>query len=890
MGSFSHWRNLASIGVVLLGIGAARAAPTAWVSDKARPGDFPLVSGGRAADVVYAAEDFKVVAIAAQNFAADVERVTGRKPAVRTDASGQGAPAVLAGTLGRSPLIDGLVKVGRLDATGLRGQWETYLITTVADPLPDVARALVVVGSDRRGTAYGLLELSEAIGVSPWYWWADVAPRKRSELYVAPGTRRFGPPSVKYRGIFLNDEDWGLQPWAAKTFAPAEGGIGPKVYEKVFELLLRLKANTLWPAMHACTKPFNSFPEDARLAGDYGIVMGSSHAEPMLRDNVGEWTAPQEEYNYVTNRADVLRYWEERVAANGRYENIYTLGMRGIHDSPIVGPKTDAERVQTLEQIFADQRALLAEYVNPDVTQVAQAFMPYKEVLRLYHEGLRVPDDVTIVWPDDNFGYIRQFPTPAERQRSGGFGVYYHISYLGSPLAYIWVCTTPPALIWEEMSKAYDHGVNRLWILNVGDLKPAEIDITFFMQMAWDIHRWRRDNLPDYLVDWAARQFGHEHAHEIADIMAEYYLLNFQRKPEHLQWWLPNQPPRPSPFTPAEIRARLAAFARLRAQVDRLAALLPAATRDAFFELVQYPVTGTALANERYFDGERAALEEATRPAEAAKLAAQATAADAALREQTRYFNDELAGGKWRHILALEPADNQWRSFRIAPWKVPQFALAAPELVAAARPSVAPPGFTGLVEEGGVVSIEAGHYTAKVDRGGAGWDVVPGLGRTGRAVAIFPTTMPGISPEKIAAAAPRLDFAIDLAKAGEFPVQVYLLPTHPLAGETLRFALGLDAAPPQLVGLEVNDGGPEWAQGVLNATRVAATRLKVATPGRHVLHLYGVDAGVVVDKIVIGSDPKPGYLGPPETRVPWSTRPGRAPGSAPSSGRDARRR
>jgi hypothetical protein len=437
MGSSTSSRKLASIGVVLLGIGAVGAAcaanygaawatPTAWVSDQARPGDFPLVRGGRAADVVYAAEDFKVVAIAALHFAADVGRVTGRKPAVRTDVSGQGAPVVLAGTLGHNRLIDGLVKAGRLDVTGLRGQWETYLITTVADPLPHVPRALAVVGSDRRGTAYGLFELSEAIGVSPWYWWADVAPRKRSELYLATGTRRFGPPSVKYRGIFLNDEDWGLQPWAAKTFAPAEGGIGPKVYEKVFELLLRLKANTLWPAMHACTKPFNSFPEDARLANDYGIVMGSSHAEPMLRDNVGEWTAPPEEYNHVTNRAGVLRYWEERVTANGRYENIYTLGMRGIHDSPIVGPKTDAERVQTLEQIFADQRALLAKYVNANVTQVAQAFTPYKEVLRLYHEGLRVPDDVTIVWPDDNFGYIRQFPTPAERRRSGGFGIYYH--------------------------------------------------------------------------------------------------------------------------------------------------------------------------------------------------------------------------------------------------------------------------------------------------------------------------------------------------------------------------------------------------------------------------------------------------------------------------------
>jgi len=845
--------------------GVARAAPEPWVSEMARPGDFPLVSAGWAADVVYAAEDFPVVAIAARDFAADVERVTGRKPDVRT-AAGAG-PAVLAGTLGHSPLIDGLVKAGKLDVGALRGQWESFLITTVADPLPGVPQALVVAGSDRRGTAYGLFELSQAIGVSPWYWWADVAPKKHAELYLAAGTRRFGPPSVKYRGIFLNDEDWGLQPWAAKTFAPEEGGIGPKVYVRVFELLLRLKANTLWPAMHACTQPFNSFPEDARLADEYGIVMGSSHAEPMLRDNVGEWTAPHEDYNYVTNRAGVLHYWEERVAANGRYENLYTLGMRGIHDSPIVGPKTDAERVATLEQIFKDQRALLAKYVNPDVAAVPQAFTPYKEVLPLYREGLRVPEDVTIVWPDDNFGYIRQFPNAADRNRAGGFGVYYHVSYLGSPLSYLWLCTTPPALIWEEMSKAYGQGVNRIWILNVGDLKPAEVDIEFFLQMAWDMRRWRRDHLPDFLRDWAARQFGPEHAAEIAGIMAEYYLLNFQRKPEHLQWWLPHQPPRPSPFTPAEISRRLTAFAGLRARVDRVAAALPAADRDAFYELVAYPVRATALANERYFDGEQAALDAAADAKVAAELAARATAADAELKAATAYFNDELAGGKWRHLLSLEPADDQWRSIRLAPWTLPHYSTLPPPVIPSGPSVAAPAGFDGFVETDGVVSIDAGHYTAKVDCDSAGWASVPGLGRTGGAVAIFPTTMPDVPAGRLASAAPRLDYAVEFARGGDVTVHVYLLPTHPLTGGALRFGLGLDGAAPRLVALDVNDGGPEWGQGVLDATRIATATLDVSASGLHTLQLYGVEAGVVVDKIVIdGGGLTPSYLGPPETR------------------------
>ena len=852
---------LLALAVCLTG-GAARVSAQSLVSDRPRPGDFPLVSAGHAADVIYAADDFPVVAIAAHDFAADVERVTGQKPAVRTDAPEPGAPAVLAGTLGHSPLIDGLVTAGKINASALRGQWESFLITTVATPLPDVPRALVVVGSDRRGTAYGLFELSRTIGVSPWTWWADVAPRKRSELYLMGFERRYGPPSVKYRGIFLNDEDWGLQPWAAQTFSPEDGGIGPKVYARIFELLLRLKADTLWPAMHACTKPFNSLPENARLADEYGIVMGSSHAEPMLRNNVGEWTAPHEDYNYVTNRVAVLKYWEERVAANGHYENIYTLGMRGIHDSPMVGPKTDAERVATLEQIFADQRALLTKYVHPDVTRVPQAFTPYKEVLPLYREGLRVPDDVTIVWPDDNFGYIRRFPTAADRGRAGGFGVYYHVSYLGGPLSYLWICTTPPALIWEEMTKAYEHGADRIWILNVGDLKPAEIDIDFFLQLAWDAQRWRRDDQLAFLCDWAARQFGPEQADEIGSILAEYYLLGYQRKPEHLQWWLPNQPPRPSPFTPEEAARRLAAFADLRARVDRVAAALPAAEQDAFFELVAYPVRGAALANERYFDGERAALQNA------ADLALKAVTANAGLQELTRQFNEQVAGGKWHGILSLEPADEQWRSIRLAPWTLPDFAL-APESAAPAGPSaVPPPGFQGFAEKDGIVAIDAGHFTGRADVSGAGWESVPGLGRTGGAVAVFPTTRPDVPPAQVASLAPRLDYAVDLAQAGTLGVQVYLLPTHPLAGDSLRFALGLDDAPPQLVELDVKDGGPEWAQGVLDATRVATSTLDAAA-GPHVLHLYGIAAGVVVDKIVLHRGaPPPGYLGPPETRVP----------------------
>src|SRR2546425_225601 len=366
--------------------------------------------------------------------------------------------------------------------------------------------------------------------------------------------------------------------------------------------------------------------------------MGSSHAEPMLRNNVTEWTDKPENYDYTKNADGVRKYWEDRAAQNGRYESIFTLGMRRIHDSPIVGPKTQPERIKVLEQIFSDQRAMLAKHVNPDATKVAQIFCPYKEVVADYRAGLKVPDDVTIVWPDDNFGYIRYFPTAEELQRPGGFGVYYHISYLGGPLSYLWLDTTPPALIWEEMSKAYDHGVRNFWMLNVGDLKPAEISIELFMQMGWDLSRWRREHLNDFLTQWAATKFGSNHAHEIAEVMNDYYRLGFARKPEFLQWNLANEKPRPSDLTSVdygdEVQRRLDDYDALMARADRLYAETPSAQRDALYELVVYPVRGAALANRRYFAYEKSAEYLSQGRASAIEWARRAKDADAQLNAE----------------------------------------------------------------------------------------------------------------------------------------------------------------------------------------------------------------------------------------------------------------
>jgi len=872
-----------ALGLTILS--SALAADPGWVRDSGAPGDFRLADRSQAASILVAPSDFECVRLAAGLFTEDVGRVTGRRPVLVITPDRSSASAVIVGTLGHSPLIDRLVATGRLDAGRLRGQWETFCIATVDG-------SLVIAGSDRRGTAYGVFELSRAIGVSPWSWWADVTPAHRDRLFVAAGTRNFGPPSVQYRGIFINDEDWGLQPWAAKTFEPQTGNIGPKTYARICELLLRLKANTLWPAMHECSSAFNLNPENRVVADRYGIVMGSSHCEPLLRNNVGEWPRDnQPAYNFLTNPQGVTDYWEERLRTNGKYENFYTIGMRGIHDGPMQGPRGETQIVDTLEKIFAVQRGLLAKYVNPDPARVPQIFCPYKEVLAYYLHDLKVPPDVTIVFPDDNFGYMRYYPTAEQiAARPGGFGAYYHISYLGSPLSYVWLNTTPPPLIWEELSKAYDHGIRKFWMLNVGDLKPGEIGIDFFLQMAWDIDRWNRKTLPGYLESFAAEQFGPDHVPEIAGVLADYYRLGYQRKPEHLQWYLGREKPRQSTLTDPEELERLARYQELAARTRKLAAAIPAGLQDAFYELVEYPVLGSEAANRRFVAGEMAARSLGRNPAAARDWVGQFDAGTAALTTLADHYNNDLGGGKWRGIMEDDPLLAS-RAYRNATLRL------APELQALSQPPGDRSGPTGpplpglpplsdrkprqgaFAEVDGAVSMLACDYSAKSDQPGAAWQLIPGLGTVGNAMAVFPTTAPAIDPAQAATAAPSLEYRFNLAGAGEATVHYDLVPTQPLVyGSGLRFAVAIDGAAPQLVTIQAGTGAEAgvsraWQENVLDNTTTTQTRATFATAGPHSLRIYMVDPGVVLERIVVDlGGLRPSYLGPPETLAAVTSR------------------
>ena len=662
---------------LFFGAAPARAASDLVVRERAQKNDFPLFANGRAAAILHDDGDAKVVGIAADLLGQDVQRVTGVDAATAFDAS----RAVIIGTLEGSALVREAVASG-IDVGALRGQWESYRISVVDNPLPqshpNVKRALLIIGSDRRGAAYGTFTLSESIGVSPWYWWADVPAARHANLFIAPQTLNQGPPSVKYRGIFINDEDFGLKPWASKHFDPALGDIGPQTYAKVFELMLRLRANICWPAMHEVTTAFNGFPDNKRVADDYAIVMSASHAEPMLYNNATEWHKNVDgEWNYLTNAAQLHKVWDERLKTNGQYENVYQVGMRGIHDSPMPGGTLD-EKARTLERVFADQRAILENRVGKPAAQVPQIFTPYKEVLGIYRTGLEVPDDVTIMWVDDNHGYLRQLSNARERKRTGGSGVYYHLSYWGAPEDFLWLSSVSPSLMSYELNKAYAYGADRVWVFNVGDIKPAEKELTFAMKMAWNINAGTAQMALDFPRQWAGETFGPQFAAPIGQILNEYYRLAQRGKPEHLNL---------VSFAPAERAQRLADYRSIAARAHAIGAQIPARFKDAYFQLVLYPIVASALQNEKFLLARDSLQLASMGDQNALKVAAQAQSAYDGIARLTDFYNNGVAGGKWRGM--MDSKQNNRASFQMPP-------VATPEKIAQ-KPS---PGYDMDVSQG----------------------------------------------------------------------------------------------------------------------------------------------------------------------------------------------
>lgn len=637
-------RVILAFGVAATAFGGIGAGLTTnLLSTALQPGGFALVSTGQAATFVTDPADWPGVLRTAGDLQKDIARVTGIQPAQCTDGKVAGKLAVIIGTVGKSRWIDGLIQERKIDVAAIAGKWESFLITTVSNPIPGVAQALVIAGSDKRGTIFGSYELSEQIGVSPWYWWADVPVAPRSELFIMPGSFVQGPPAVKYRGIFINDEEPGFGQWARGKF----GGINSKMYTNVFELILRLRGNYLWPAMWG--RAFNEDdPLNPQLADEYGIVMGTSHHEPMLRAQA-EWTKHRRDFgsgmwNYATNEDGLKRFWAEGIERNKKFESLVTIGMRGDGDEPMARDGDEPANIQLMERIVADQRAILARVVNPDPTKIPQLWALYKEVADYYEHGLRVPDDVTLLWCDDNWGNIRRLPTPAERQRSGGAGIYYHFDYVGSPRSYKWLNCNPLPKVWEQMSMAYDYGADRVWIVNVGDLKPMELPIEFFLSLAWNPKALPQEKIGNFVRAWAAREFGTTHAEAIADIVTKYPKYNAWRKPELLDantFSLVNY---------QEAERVLSAWQTLVARAEQVYAELPASQRDAFFQLVLYPTKASATVAELHIETGRNRLY-----AKQGRVSANQHAERVRELFQTdQSLTDEyhrVAGGKWRHMM-----------------------------------------------------------------------------------------------------------------------------------------------------------------------------------------------------------------------------------------------
>lgn len=636
--------------------GPALAAALACSSGVVHAQQIRLSGGKTAATIIHA--DTMPLRLAAKMLAGDLEKLTGTRPRTSADLADCARICIVMGEH-NSPLMAKVAADTGLGLAPLAGQWERYARVSLPSRSHPSRRYLIIAGSDTRGTIWGTVDLTREMGVSAWEWWADVNIRKAGRLSIDGSYRLSASPSVKYRGIFLNDEDWGLQPWAAKTFEPETGDIGPKTYARIFELMWRLKANIIWPAMHESTRPFYTIPGNAEAARDHAIVMGTSHAEPMMRNNVREWDEQRQgPFNFFVNRDRMLDYWRTRAKEVQPFENVYTMGLRGKHDSEMEGAASPEQARDTLAEVIGLQRDILAGTQGKPAAQIPQALTLYKEVLDVYSLGLKVPEDVTLVWPEDNYGYLNQLSTPAEQARSGGAGIYYHISYFGRPHDYLWLATTHPALVREQTDRAWQMRARNIWIVNVGDIKPGEYLAQYFLDLAFD--RGQAAKTPrEHLTEWFARQFDPLLASELSALMTDYYDLAFERKPEFMGF------NGVEPITPVNIsdyvrnggteaEQRIDRYADLAARAEKLATRIPRDRQDAYFQLVLYPVRAAARFNERNLKLDLAALYTRRGRPVANLLADQAQAAQRQIDTDTLAYN-ALNGGKWRLIMDAAP-------------------------------------------------------------------------------------------------------------------------------------------------------------------------------------------------------------------------------------------
>ncbi len=675
---------------------------------------------------------------------------------------------------------------------------------------------IVIVGNNGRGVAYGILELSRLAGVSPWVFWGDVVPEKKKELVFSDTMETRQSPSVEYRGVFINDEDWTTLKWANNTVEPnlPKGAIGPRTYKRIFQLLLRLKANAMWPAMHEVTKAFFTVPGNREMADSCGIVLGSSHCEPLLRSNTGEWDKEKRgAYNFISNRENVVEYWKERLQEMKGQEGLFTIGMRGIHDGSMEGVKTREEKFNGLQSVIDCQRELIKKYHSKDVEKVPQVFIPYKEVLEIYEQGLRVPDDVTLMWCDDNYGYMTRLSDAEQQKRSGGAGVYYHLSYWGRPHDYLWLTTTQPGLVYNELRQAYDHGARKMWIINVHDPKVAAYDLSLAMDMAWDINSVSPTTLRKHLNQWLVQQFGQKTADAITPAMEKFYHLCGIRKPEFMAWTQVElnkkvynrglSTPKGTEFSETEFGGELERYLE---EYDRICDIVNAQQRDdeAYFAHVIYPVNAAAAMAHKHLNAQLGDT-------------VTAKAYHKRIQDLTKKYNTML-GGKWNRLMDSNPRN------------LPVFADYTTTDNTTLRRCPSKPLDRLALDD--CIVRNACNYTAS--KGNA--YTVEMLGHSMKAVNITK----GAS----------ITFDFEAKRAGKAVLRTAMIPTQANDKGDIRYSVSIDGGKPVVYSLKEPYRSERWKENVLRAQARRDTEIEM-TPGRHTLTVTALDNHIIMDQWMI---------------------------------------
>lgn len=835
----AHMRTSLSLLVIAICALVATGAEQFVTFQPAGDSPFAVVENAKPVAIYVDPAADEAVKIAARSLAADFARVTGTEAILADTPQNVG---IITGTIG-NPLIDRLIKEKRIDGKELKGKREKYLLQVIDNPAEGIDRALVIAGSDRRGTVYGIYELSRQMGVSPWYWWADAPVTHRDNVYVTPGVFTDGEPAVKYRGIFLNDEAPCLTSWVKNHYGTSYGD--HRFYADVFELLLRLKANFMWPAMWGWAF-YADDPENSATADRMGIIMGTSHHEPMGR-NHQEYARHRDQYgawNYNTNSKNLDRFFADGIRRLKDTEDIVTIGMRGDGDEAM----GDATDIELMERIVANQRKIIARETGKNAKERPQVWALYKEVLDYYDGGMRVPDDVIMLLCDDNWGNVRRLPDAKERQHPGGWGMYYHVDYVGAPRNSKWINVTPVQNMWEQLKLTYDYGVDRLWILNVGDLKPMEYPITLFLDMAWNPDSITVNNLKDHTRDFCRAQFGDRHADEAARIINLYSKYNGRVTPEMLDASTYN-------IATGEWKQVADDYARLEVEALRLYLDMEPEYRDAYRQLVLFPVQAMSNLYEMYYSQAMNRYLYAQGDPEADRYADNVERCFTRDAELCRQYNEDIAGGKWRGMMTQKHIGyTSWND------NFPADILPEVKRIGDDSPKG---GYTFAAGDKGYIAIEAEHFNRATDAPATSWTVIPDMGRTLSGIAAMPyTTDP---------AGASLSYRMMLPDSVS-TVNVTVVVKSTLAfknREGHRYTVGFDGTEPATVNFNANlNEAPENIYDVFYPTvarRVVESKVPLDVTrdadGYSVLTLAPLDPGVVFEKIVVDfGGYEPSYL------------------------------